>query len=1265
MPPSALESVLRYAYIHGYTCRQWAEPVRDYKDQVDGDISTELCELLLGRFFAQTRVAEPLLERYIAYAATGDDEQHFPLTLNPQECLIPPITFLSCLVKFVDTTAIRNPHQWSHLLKCLPTLLSVIDTDQVISDLLQQKDQQLWPRLLCNVFIMLSRLVAVGLYYDYYARDILRNKHDTTIVASDEAAVAAASPPSSQQFNNTQTSSSYPFNFPLSQPSGTFDPDATLDLESFAAAEPPTSFQASAASTDGHTARDSTQMSITDTDRIETANAILAAQVMEELVEKKSAKRIFEIMNTQNKREAGKAEEPWATCQAILAPPSAHTQTTPDVAQNTHIQKLLLLINRLTDRDLDRRMAVHLKYQELEDEGTARALPSAGLMGFLYHLVQIRPGLSEEYILDYLTKMQTIKGSFDESFYLEIWFAALTGLREASDLGHNQHNMQGNDGVTLPADVTVNANRLLWRSMVLVKVPFIIEQLYTKKQNQSRHYSFLKRENDEHDTAEMNPLEASLRELKSFTGLLKGCSPSFAALDILEPGASKLLDQINNGNKAEKDDGDDFMNLINDMSNTVDFNTPAVAKAIRHVASEDIFTQIVRVCQQYGLVQESVAEILVTAPKTTEIKSEQKDDGGMDIIDDTMMLDFDGDNQDATKSNDMEVVAQNVDQRMNALRETISMSGITELLHIAFACMAHTKKIVDFVVELLRDKAESRDIYGLAKICDALNKCPCAIDLIEQLHHPLMLLEPLEQFCNEWKPSDSEMDVDNRSNSESDNDDDMDGVRVLYGKFGKVWTLVVLIVRKFNLYRDIPSVFRNEDGFLYRFFMQGPLIYGVDATDETIEEFAREWQTALLGNGGISDDLLRFSTPQQLLQAAPTLIARAILVYENGHLGEDTLMGIVSYFQESFLNFTLCPITIMYLCDHVLMRNPSVGVKCLHQLLMQGRPPHALMQISGSNILGALMGLSEQLKQERIVRPASVAEKGQEAIMALDELITQLQAHIKNKLGIEEKSEQKQHHTETVSTGVTCDNLAYKAQEMFRYIVKSGRSMFMRDVDADVVALWDPCKAPKSVIVHYLDMVMFQMALNMGGPHWFVNMIVEQVLEAGKSGGAVRAAELGSCLITTPLTVDMDSDGSCYNLLRCLLQDVVPSFLEKCASANASFFQGQTLGVFTGNCLVLMHDRGDQPKERQFVDEFGRQFFETLVVDNENAPQMIQPHGNSIKREEDNKNDQSIRLGVFGSWPDTVTESPVWRGFLKGLMSNPLVNEAWPNTFIY
>lgn len=81
--------------------------------------------------------------------------------------------------------------------------------------------------------------------------------------------------------------------------------------------------------------------------------------------------------------------EPWVQCQAKLEPKNILIKEclSSVASQNTHIQKLLQLIQRLTDRDLERRMAVHMKYHELEDEGTARAMPSAGLMGLLYHMV--------------------------------------------------------------------------------------------------------------------------------------------------------------------------------------------------------------------------------------------------------------------------------------------------------------------------------------------------------------------------------------------------------------------------------------------------------------------------------------------------------------------------------------------------------------------------------------------------------------------------------------------------------------------------------------------------------------------------------------------------------------------------------------------------------------------------------------------------------------------------------------------------------------
>ncbi len=70
--------------------------------------------------------------------------------------------------------------------------------------------------------------------------------------------------------------------------------------------------------------------------------------------------------------------------------------------------------------------------------------------------------------------------------------------------------------------------------------------------------------------------------------------------------------------------------------------------------------------------------------------------------------------------------------------------------------------------------------------------------------------------------------------------------------------------------------------------------------------------------------------------------------------------------------------------------------------------------------------------------------------------------------------------------------------------------MFMSDVDANTGSLWDSNHnmSDQQVVSHYLDMVLFETALEIGGGHWFVSMIVDEVLEAGKSGGAVRAGKI-------------------------------------------------------------------------------------------------------------------------------------------------------------
>jgi hypothetical protein len=413
-------------------------------------------DLLLSSIFSFTRVSDPLLESYLTFATTGKTTLDVE-AISKIEPIILPITFISKILAFGETTASRNPYQWSFLLKLLPDLLD-FNTDDIVSDLQKGQDNP-WVDILGNVFQLLSHIVAVGLYPNWYAQPIAQTPVTVTSALSFHN-------------NNTQPFDSQ-FSF-QSQQSMNYDADATLDLDDTQQIDD-----------DQPLSIKDTQMSdLVDVEKIgkksvEIDNGVLAAQIMIQLIEKRGSKRIFEVRNNQ-RRQAGAEidQEPWVQCQAKL---ESKRDNISSASQNPHIQKLLLLIQRLTDRDLERRMAVHMKYHELEDEGTARAMPSAGLMGLLYHMVQIRPSLDDEYIIDHLLKLQTIKGSFDESFFLELWLTALTGLREASlntscqslppaENAISTSSSPSKDEQEKSCNALVATNRLLWKSLVLVRV---------------------------------------------------------------------------------------------------------------------------------------------------------------------------------------------------------------------------------------------------------------------------------------------------------------------------------------------------------------------------------------------------------------------------------------------------------------------------------------------------------------------------------------------------------------------------------------------------------------------------------------------------------------------------------------------------------------------------------------------------------------------------------------------------------------------------
>lgn len=52
---------------------------------------------------------------------------------------------------------------------------------------------------------------------------------------------------------------------------------------------------------------------------------------------------------------------------------------------------------------------------------------------------------------------------------------------------------------------------------------------------------------------------------------------------------------------------------------------------------------------------------------------------------------------------------------------------------------------------------------------------------------------------------DSEMDLDDRSGSENDNDDGIYGIQVLYDRFGKIWTVINMLLLKYNVSPERPG----------------------------------------------------------------------------------------------------------------------------------------------------------------------------------------------------------------------------------------------------------------------------------------------------------------------------------------------------------------------------------------------------------------------------------------------------------------------------
>lgn len=128
----------------------------------------------------------------------------------------------------------------------------------------------------------------------------------------------------------------------------------------------------------------------------------------------------------------------------------------------------------------------------------------------------------------------------------------------------------------------------------------------------------------------------------------------------------------------------------------------------------------------------------------------------------------------------------------------------------------------------------------------------------------------------------------------------------------------VLIQKCLNANYTLADVLpENQSSFLVCFIRSLPLVQHYSRWSTIEQNVISNWITALFGSEGISDELIKSSSPQLMLRMAPTLFSQSITACQYQVIDLDTLRGGLTYFLQDLLSYTL-PSAITWLLEDLL-----------------------------------------------------------------------------------------------------------------------------------------------------------------------------------------------------------------------------------------------------------------------------------------------------------------------------------------------------------
>ncbi|KAK9768476.1 hypothetical protein K7432_000886 [Basidiobolus ranarum] len=388
---------------------------------------------------------------------------------------------------------------------------------------------------------------------------------------------------------------------------------------------------------------------------------------------------------------------------------------------------------------------------------------------------------------------------------------------------------------------------------------------------------------------------------------------------------------------------------------------------------------------------------------------------------------------------------ESVEASTQAILNDPSNENIERLVLTTLAHFENQDVHIDVIKKLIVTWTENSELKPLGFLCQNLIENPQLLDTIVLMQHPKDILAGFEKFCNTWGSVPSEMQT-----SED------------YESFGYAFILFVTIIERYKLQSELETIFQFPTEFSRSWFLKSSTSLFSNASSSENERIG-EWIDALFVKKELTDEFIRRYSPQNILSLMPLIFEASLDACDGKVLDIDTLIKSFELLLQPAVSFSLIGV-VLYLCEELThsRQNPQLVPEVLKALLLNDKfPSHVLRAISErvTVAIGTSMEIEAQLWK--------VKEK---IMLTVGDIAIAETLH---------------------NPGSTFKRF----RQAFEAIVQTGRCKFVES------SSWDLSK------IHHLDIDLFRDALEFGGPRLFVRTIVQEMVRASNTKGALRSGK--------------------------------------------------------------------------------------------------------------------------------------------------------------